>query len=703
MFVHDPALSFIEADEADVIAIHRSTEPAAAAPEGISPRPCNAYVCVIRRKGIVSVYVVLEHADRKGRWVFAAPEGVAEGEAYLPLLTEGLAFASSLGFALQEVNLSYSKALREVVIRDIPVIRRPSPARVEEAPEGADTPKEAASSVTPLPAPAGETTGEAKKEVVPKEKKGASAPAEKEQEVKPVPRDVDEAKALAERLAAEKTAAERESREQLAALTTRIDLLVAERKEQDAAFSLQEGALKGEVARLTKEKERVDREQAQTVAPLKSTVERLKGEVEALGKESPAILASLRDEIACLKAEKDRAGEETTREEERLRAEVEKLAAVRDKEGRAAAERIESLKARLAAHSAEGEKGAQESAARIRALEAEAERLAAENAAAEKRTAADIAALEAIIEQRTAEKEASRKLAVGRLVRLAAEVEVLAAEREAVEQVLSRKGGGEMAEALARAEAEVATLRREVERLAAEKALVAQTTTTRVSSLQAEVTRLVANEEASAPARHGLAEQLKPAPVIATAQGGAAAADVSKWDDEVAAAVGEALAEGETDPFSFMGGGGEEEFVSFGAPGGEGGSGTGVGFNLDRTLEMIECDGPADVIEVHNSLNVVNITPAGRTPQPCGAYIIALKRGGRFRVHVAWSLASDRTTLVYSPEKQPADAAECAKVVRDALTFVETVGFMMDAVRLNPDMDKRGRALAKIPVLRLKG
>lgn len=675
MFVHDPALSFIEADEADVIAIHRSTEPAAAAPEGISPRPCNAYVCVIRRKGIVSVYVVLEHADRKGRWVFAAPEGVAEGEAYLPLLTEGLAFASSLGFALQEVNLSYSKALREVVIRDIPVIRRPS----QEAPEGADAPKE----------------------VVPKEK-GASAPAEKEREVKPVPRDVDEAKALAERLAAEKAAAERESREQLSALTTRIDLLTTERKEQDAAFSLQEDALKGEVARLTKEKERVDREQAQTVAPLKSTIERLKGEVEALGKESPAILASLRDEIAWLKAEKDRAGEETTREEERLRAEVEKLAAVRDKEGDAASERIESLKARLAALSAEGEKGAQESAARIRALEAEAEQLAAENSAAEKRTAADIAALEAIIEQRTAEKEASRKLAVGRLVRLAAEVEVLAAEREAVEQVLSRRGGGEMADALARAEAEVATLRREVERLAAEKALVAQTTTTRVSSLQAEVTRLVANEEASAPARHGLAEPLKPAPVIATTEGGAAAADVSKWDDEVAAAVGEALAEGETDPFSFMGGGGEEEFVSFGAPGGEGGAGAGVGFNLDRTLEMIECDGPADVIEVHNSLNVVNITPAGRTPQPCGAYVIALNRGGRYRVYVAWSLASDRTTLVYSPEKQPADAAECARVLRDALTFVETVGFMMDAVRLNPDMDKRGRALAKIPVLRLK-
>ncbi|ABB31073.1 hypothetical protein GeomeDRAFT_1595 [Geobacter metallireducens RCH3] len=689
MFVHDSSLSFVEAEEADVAAVHRSLGSASAAPEGISPRPCNAYVCAIQRKGLTRVYVVLEHADRRGRWVFASPKGIPVGEAYLPLLKEGLAFATSLGFTMQEVNLSYGKAMREVVIRDIPVLRRPSAT----GPASADGAKDA--------------PGDAKREAAPKENKEEPPPAEKREE-KPSPKDESEATALADRLAAEKAAAERESRERFAELKARVDSLFAERKEQDAAMAAQEAALQGEIARLTAEKEEAGQEHAQATASLRSTVERLKGELEALGKGGSSAAASLRDEIAWLKAEKDKAGEETAREEERLRAEVDKLAAARDKGASAAAKRIESLTTRLADLATEQATAAKGNAARIKELEAEAERLTAEIASAEKKAAADIAALEAVIEKRAAEKEAARKLAVDRLVRLAAEVEVLVAEREAVEQVISRKGGGEMAGALARAEAEAATLRREIERLAAEKTLATQASTARVSTLQAEVTRLASQGEPPASARRGHGEQVKhepekPESVIAATGEAAAASEASTsvdWDDEVAAVVGEVLAEGQTDPFSFMGEG--EEFVSFGAAGGGGDSGAGVGFSLDKGLETIEYDGPADVIEVHNSLNVVNITPAGHTPQPCGAYIVALKKRECFRVHVAWSLTADHSTLVYSPEKQPADAGECAKVVRDALAFVETVGFMMDTVRLNPDPDKRGRALAKIPVLRLK-
>uniref|UniRef100_A0A831XDP7 Uncharacterized protein n=1 Tax=Geobacter metallireducens TaxID=28232 RepID=A0A831XDP7_GEOME len=678
MFVYDPSLSFVEADEADVIAIHRSTGPVSAAPAGLEARPCNAYVCAIQRRGIIRIYVVFEHADRKGRWVFAAPEGIAEGDAYLPLLKEGLSFAASFGFAMQEVGLSYSKAMREVVIRDIPVIRRPSPAEQQ----GGGSPADAG-----VP-----STADGKKDAEPKERAVASAPW-----------DEAEAKALAERLAAEKAAAERESRQRLAELASRIELLAAERKEQDAAVSAREAALKGEIARLTAEKEQAEREHGKAASALRSTVERLKGELEILRKGEDSTVVALRDEVAWLKAEKDRAGEELAREEERLRAEVEQLASARDQEERAAAKRIESLKERLEELAARQAAAVKESSARIRELEAEAEGLAAETAALEKRAAADIAALEAEIEKRKAEKEAARKLAVGRLVRLAAEVEVLAAEREAVEQVISRKGGGDMAEALARAESEMAALRRENERLAAEKALAEQSATARVSTLQAEVARLaVPGEPPMSATRHGRGEPVRPKPA-APAPGGAAPTEEASaavvWDDEVAAAVGEVLAEGETDPFGFMGGGGE--LVSFGASGDERSPGTGMGFSLDKSLEMIECDGAAEVMEVHSSLNVVNITPAGRTPQPCGAYVIALKRGERYRVHVAWSLTADHSTLVYSPEKQPADAEECSRVVRDALAFVETVGFMMDAVRLSTDPVKRGRALAKIPVLRL--
>lgn len=712
MFAYDQSLSIVEADEADVVAIHRSTESLTVSPEGLSPRPCNAYVCVIQRKGVIRTYVVLEHADRKGRWVFTAPESAKEGDGYLPLLKEGLAFANSLGFTLHEVNLNYGKAMREVVIRDIPVIRRPSAVE----PVSADASK----GTVPPGAPAS-SLGDGKKEVPPEEKKVAAPPVEKAREVKPSPQDENEAKVVAERLAAEKAEAERESRERLAALKANIDLLVSERKAQDAAFSTQEEELQGEIARLTKEKEKAEREHEKSTAPLKGTVDRLKGELESLGKGASAAVASLRDEISWLKAEKDKAGEETAREEERLRAEVAQLTSSRDKEERAAAKRIESLKAQLSSLAEEQAKSEEQRAAKVKELETEVERLTAEVSSSGKRAAKDIATLESLLEKQKAKKEEARKSAVERLVALAAEVEVLEAEREAVEQILSRRGGGEMAETLARAEAEVMALRREVERLAAEKALAEQSAAARLSSVQAEVVRLASPAEPTAPSRHGRVQSVReepapvkeepvkekpvkprpPEPVPVAAAAPPAVAVAGDWDDDVASAVEEALKEGETDPFSFMGGG--EDFVSFGAPGGEGNSGAGVEFNLDKALDMIECGNPSEVIDVYSSLNVVNITPAGRPPQPCGAYIIALKRGERFRVHVAWSLTVDNSTLVYSPEKQPADAAECSRVVGDALGFVETVGFMMDSVKLNADPDKRGRALAKIPVLRIKG
>lgn len=712
MFAYDQSLSIVEADEADVVAIHRSTESLTVSPEGLSPRPCNAYVCVIQRKGVIRTYVVLEHADRKGRWVFTAPESAGEGDAYLPLLKEGLAFANSFGFTLHEVNLNYGKAMREVVIRDIPVIRRPSAVE----PVSADASKGTA----PPGAPAS-PQGDGNKEVPPEEKKGAAPPVEKAREVKLSPRDENEAKVVAERLAAEKAEAERESRERLAALKANIDLLVSERKAQDAALAAQEEELQSEIARLTKEKEKAEREHEKSTAPLKETVDRLKGELESLGKGASAAVASLRDEISWLKAEKDKAGEETAREEERLRAEVAQLTSSRDKEERAAAKRIESLKAQLSSLAEEQAKSEEQRAAKVKDLETEVERLTAEVSSSGKRAAKDIATLESLLEKQKAKKEEARKSAVERLVALAAEVEVLEAEREAVEQIFSRRGDGEMAETLARAEAEVMALRREVERLAAEKALAEQSAAARLSSVQAEVVRLASPAEPTAPSRHGRVQNVReepapvkeepvkekpvkprpPEPVPVAAAAPPAVSVAGEWGDDVASAVEEVLKEGETDPFSFMGGG--EDFVSFGAPGGEGNSGAGVEFNLDKALDMIECGNPSEVIDVYSSLNVVNITPAGRPPQPCGAYIIAIKRGERFRVHVAWSLTVDNSTLVYSPEKQPADAAECSRVVGDALGFVETVGFMMDSVKLNADPDKRGRALAKIPVLRIKG
>ena len=65
-----------------------------------------------------SVYVaVCESADRKTN-IFTTKNRHPKGEPYDDTLKEALAFAESMGFNMESVNLNYGKALREVVVRE---------------------------------------------------------------------------------------------------------------------------------------------------------------------------------------------------------------------------------------------------------------------------------------------------------------------------------------------------------------------------------------------------------------------------------------------------------------------------------------------------------------------------------------------------------------------------------------------------------
>lgn len=704
MFILDTSLPCIEAEEADVIEIHRSAEPVSVSPGDRAPRPCNAFVCAIRQQEAVRVYVALEQADRKGSFIYRPDESSAK-EPPERLVGEALSFASSLGFAMQEVNLKYSKAMREVVIRDVRVIRRPAgPRMMDEAVVG---------KAPPEPAPSGQAASARDEEVKPE--KGRAGRAEAMQ-------------AEADWLVAEKAAAEKAWSELRDRLSAEIERLGKEKEEFGREAAAQEALLRAEVERLAGERKREERESDDRLAPLKKEAERLTKELESLKRKAAPQRALLEKEIAGLEAEKGRVGEAAAREETRLRgeleslrAELERLAAGKAEAERSGAERSEALQGEIAGLTAAKAEAEAAAAARIGELEAEVRRVAAERAEEEARAAADIADLEDLVGRLAAERETARKGAIDRLARLVAEAELISAEKEAVERVIAVKGSG-AAEVLAKSEAELVALRSEVVRLASAKALAEQTATARIAGLQAEVERLsaqqgsqaagrrVTREPAIVPSLHRpaveepsppLAKEEPPGPAAAVLGAGSTAV----WDEEVEAAAGtvrEGEAGGEVvDPFAFMGG--EEEFVSFGAPGEGGASGPAAAFRLRKDLDCIEYGAPEEVIELHHALNMVNISPEGHAPQTCGAYICALRRGERYRVFVAWLLTADRKTHVYAPEKQPANAQECTKAVRDAFVFVETVGFMMDSVRLSTDLEKRARALAKIPVLCLKG
>lgn len=719
MFVLDPSLTAIEAGESDVVAVHRSTEAVAVAVGETAARPCQAYVCAIREGETTMVYLALEHPERKKIHIYRPEPPPAEGASERALLREALDFAASLGFTMQEINLSYSKAMREVVIRDIHVIRRPTGGRVVQ--ERPAAPQPAAAGAPPAVEPAEPPPAEPVREAPP-------PPAAVRRKEQPAATEAASLEGEAERLAAEKARLEQETAAGKAALQAKLERLVAENETLRSSRAAEEAALTAQLQELSAEKQRLESAGAEQLAALKKELAQLRKELRGGEAAVDPEVAALKAELAALAAEKEHAGEQAMRQQHDVRAELKRLADEKKHAERQAEERLAALRAErddlAAAQSAAETAAAAElgklddaiarltaettlvedrTAARRRELEAEVERLAGAKAAAELRAETDLAGLREAVARLTAELAESRQQAIRELTRLAVEAELLAAEREAVERFIAGRSSGGAAELLARAEAEAATLKGEVTRLAAEKSLADQTAATRIAALQAELERYAGNraaqwpslpldEAAPSPAPPSLRSVATPtAAVPADARKGAVAAG---WDDEVVAAV-DAL--GGDGPLDFPAA--EEEFGGFGEPGSLGDFGAPVSFRLDKNLSCIEYDQPDDVIALQHALNMVNISPEGHLPQTCGAYICALRQGESYRVYVAWQLTVDKKTLVYAPDRQPESEEACRKIVNDAVAFVETVGFMMDTIRLSGDADKRLKALAKVPVL----
>lgn len=721
MFVLDPSLTTIKAGEPGVVAIHRSTEAVAVSAGEPTARLSYAYVCAIREGETTMVYLALEQTERKKILVYRPDPPPGEGALDPALLREALDLAASLGFAMQEINLNYSKAMREVVIRDIHVISRPSADQpMPEPPAAPAKERGGAAKETPKPAAAD----------IPEAAAPASAPAP---EPEPVgrrkgaaePSPVASLEVEAERLAAERKRLEEEAAAAKTALQTQIERLTAENEELRRSQSAAEAALKNQLKGLADEKQRLESSSAEQLAALKEELARLRQEVKDREAAAAPEVASLKADLSALAAEKEHASELAMRQQSDLRAELKRVAAEKKQVERQAEEQLAALRAerdelaaaqtaaaaataeqagkledeiaRLTRQTAAGEQGAAE---RVQALEAEIERLVAAKASMEQRAEIDQAALQETVARLNAETAEARQRAVRELAQLAVEAELLAAEGAAVERFIASHSGGGAAELLARAEAEVAALKGEVGRLAAEKSLAEQSAATRIAALQAELERH-AGEGGAPKSRLAPAEPAPSPPAARRAEPAAAPVSTGKsatapeWEEEVDAAV-DMLASAE-EPLAFPEG--DDAFAGFGDSEPAGDFGSPALFRLDKNLTCIEYEQPEDFIALQHALNMVNISPEGHLPQTCGAYICALRRGEAFLVYVAWLLTVDKKTLVYAPDKQPESETACRKVVRDAVAFVETVGFMMDAIRLSSDPDKRLRALTKVPVL----
>lgn len=124
MLALDSTIGCIEATEPDILALYRSAPITTAGADDAKHETREAFVCAIRKKTRAHVYVALV-VDNKRIFVYTKPGEPDTESDYNGTLQEALGFARSMGFSPERVDLNYSAAMREVVVRNLKILRPP--------------------------------------------------------------------------------------------------------------------------------------------------------------------------------------------------------------------------------------------------------------------------------------------------------------------------------------------------------------------------------------------------------------------------------------------------------------------------------------------------------------------------------------------------------------------------------------------------
>jgi hypothetical protein len=807
MLALDSTIGCIEVSEPDVLDMYRSAPILTALISGSVPQSCESYVCAIRKKARVQVYVAVVAANQR-IFVYTPQEGADTEEHYPHTLQEALNFARSLGFAPERMDLNYSPAMREVVVRNIKILRPPgSKVRaflrhgMADAPTPAGlnrsgthkksqpascaaaspahltgTTQAAASSTAPTatpalsPPPAVPTKGApalipAALETcaMPAQSLGVAEPAERQDALA---RMTDDTSALHKRAQAEVASLRKKLAKALSEGEKAKEELAKVRAElsegKDARQKGEAGAvssLQGKLAALHAEKDALAEKVRELSARHLATAAQLAAAVEdrsrlSAGKDALALrieavesassdLAALRCEVAALMVQRDEANrlnrelaaENADRTGALSRAREEIAGLVIEREG------MQQQAAQIAAQLvAENRKSGAEREAHLGKLQALSVKLEA-------------AELRAVRFEQESSAGAAEMLALqGEIVALSVKLE--AAELRAVRFEKESSAGAAKQQAL---QGETVALSVKLEAAELRAGILEQESSARVAELQVLQGEIVAlsaqraaaelhpvkpepvdSSEAAGPvvqaappaspsvAPEKLPEQdresgsVKETGDLQLSKNGPQTADTKALpalEEPACLGAPEKVAEKRQEPTPVTtpwSTGPEPEW--FGAPlekraaptfsdadddfpqGDAEPEGCPGRFLLRADLPAVQYDSPADVVELHQSINLACLSPDGKGSANCQGYICCVRAaGGALQVIVALFAAQSGRTWVYLPEVQPTDQKDYLNAVTGAIDFAEGVGFMMEQVRLEPD---RSEAVRRCQVLR---
>ena len=708
MFERCQDVSWIVAETAEVVAVYRAPAPQPL-PGGLADLPpVQAFAVVTGSNGRQQVFAALYVKELKRALVFAVRDPQQADAPPDPLLQRVLTRFAAAGIHLDPVNLKYGAAMREVVVRDIPVLASPETAgktAEQQAALEAELHRQAADLEEDSDVQEGEAelsaTRRAALDLARKERQAQARSALRRLEERrgsdrllerisrvfagspeggtEDPAEVGSVAALPEATEAaadDLAVAEQEVVELAAAGRQAAALLAAERAERERLAAekslLEQRALKlAEAARQAAGKAQAGQEE----------VVRLK----ARHAEAESLVRTTAEQANAF----HQAEQAATRDKERLareKAAAERRAAQLAREVAAAAEcaaRDQAERDRLAGEKLLAEEEAGRLAATLNQVEArlEQERLIREQLEREKAEAERrLGALLEIVRQ------AEERAAAGAAERERLGVERAEWERLTAEKSVLEKRAAALAETARKAVEQVRLERQARQRLAAEKlereSLLADKARLEQQAVQLERMARMAIDKAERERRER--ELLLAAKARAEER-------LVALQRQAGAPAGTAASSPVLSPGSPLRGGGSSQTQQRRGPV------PGAFFVVDLELAGLPCDPVREVLEVQQSISLSQLSLEGFPNQYTSAWIVGLRHGSEALLRVVFRLNDSRRILVYRPARKPRGREGYALARQEATKFLRVAGLEMERLPLGNTPQERSRALAGLP------
>ena len=650
-FSLDRTRSFVRIDEPNLISIHRSTSPIVPAIDCCQGHLCDAFICAVREYNLFRVYIGLYDTQLKSNLVFVADPIGFDNKKTAILLKEAESFLTNIGFSMELVNMDFSSATREVIMRDMKIMREPPLAvRLDAAMFAIEAltleKKELLQKASRAHKNYKTEVDKLRQQVLAADTaviETAEKPALHEESIADLILERDTLKAelvmVREKIEADKSehlhANVKNKKAQLdqhsfdmllkaAKEESRVLIKERDKAKQEAYDASQEILVLKDLVQAAQEDARTAKGEA---ACLLEQVSKTQDDVSAAQTEAQAArqeIQVLQNAVKVLEeqAQADKIATKALYSEETvsLQQEIDRQRREHDAIIATQSNEIDALRAALAIadENLSFERTKNESALR-------------EMDALERNAAAELKKLKKMVDSLSDDKRTLESMAAELKVKANGEIERLQEINQSQRRVAIKK---------------VKALKEEMRQLSEARAVIASPIGVSLSA---------ADSKTTSDSRY----EMEAEPHFA----GTASFDVSL-----------------SNPFGFS-----DKFEY-------------VNFEPDSSLDGIPYAMLEDVVEVHRSFNKIQAAPLGNQVQSCDGFVCLVKDLSQsMMVYVVWHMKETGEVLVCRPDHIPESGDIVLNMVREGISYFERVGFIMDELILMPDRDQRQHQIDSLP------